>query len=138
MTTRSDRIFPLCELLLGAAYADEELRTQEQTEIRALLCELAGEQRVEVEACIASFEPAKFELGSVIGYFRGDSEDERRRLLRLAATVIEADDEIDFRENEYMRELASALGLPDSALDGLVVDIEIDEIQDEFDAVAKR
>lgn len=138
MMTSSDRIFPLCELLLGAAYADEELHSQEKTEIRALLVELAGEQRVEVEACIASFEPAKFQLASVVGYFRGDSEDERRRLLRLAATVIEADDEIDFRENDYLRELASALALPQSALDGLVVDIEIDEIQDEFDAVAKR
>jgi len=36
----SDRIFPICELLLGAAYADGELQTQEKTEIRALLVEL--------------------------------------------------------------------------------------------------
>ena len=133
----SDRIFPLCELLLGAAYADEELVSQEKTEIRALLVELAGEQRVEVEACIASFEPAKFDLGSIIGIFRDDSEEERRKLLRLVSTVIEADDEIDLRENDYLRELATALGLPASDLDGLVVDIEMEEIKDSFDAVAK-
>jgi uncharacterized tellurite resistance protein B-like protein len=133
----SDRIFPLCELLLGAAYADEELVSQEKTEIRALLVELAGEQRVEVEACIASFEPAKFDLGSIIGIFRDDSEDERRKLLRLVSTVIEADDEIDLRENDYLRELAAALGLPASALDGLVVDVEMEEIKDTFGALAK-
>ena len=60
MKTATDRIFPLCELLLGAAYADHELHPRETTEIRALLIELAGEMRVEVEACIASFEPGKF------------------------------------------------------------------------------
>ena len=133
----SDRIFPLCELLLGAAYADHELQQQEKTEIRALLIELAGERHVEVEACIASFEPAKFDLQSIIGVFRDDSEEDRRRLLRLVTTVIEADDEIDLAENEYLRELAGALGLPDSALEGLAVDIEIEEIKDTVQTLRK-
>jgi uncharacterized tellurite resistance protein B-like protein len=133
----SDRIFPLCELLLGAAYADNELVPQEKTEIRALLVELAGELRIEVEACIASFEPEKFDPSSVIGLFRDDSEEERQRLLLLVSTVIEADDQIDLAENEYLRSLASALGLPSSALAGLVVDVEIEEIKDTFHAVRK-
>ena len=131
----SDRIYPLCELLLGAAYADGELHSQEKTEIRALLIELSGEQHVEVEACIASFEPAKFDMKSIIGIFRDDSEEDRRKLLLLASTVIEADEEIDLAENDYMRELAEALGLPASALEGLTVDIEIEEIKDTFEAV---
>lgn len=134
----SDRIFPLCELLLGAAYADGELQPQEKVEIRALLTELAGENRVEVEACIASFEPEKFDPSSVVGLFRDDSEEERRRLLLLVSTVIEADDEIDLAENEYLRKLASLLELPPSALEGLVVDVEIDEVKATFDAVANR
>jgi uncharacterized membrane protein YebE (DUF533 family) len=133
----SDRIFPLCELLLGAAYADGEFHRQENTEIRALLVELAGEMRVEVEACIASFEPDKFDLSSVIGIFRDDPEEERRRLLLLTSTVIEADEEIDLAENEYLRKLATALGLPPSALDGLVVDVEIEEVKNTFHAVRK-
>jgi len=133
----SDRIFPLCELLLGAAYADDELHPQEKTEIRALLVELAGELRVEVEACIASFEPDKFNLSSIIGVFKDDSEEERQKLLLLASTVIEADDEIDLAENDYLRELATALELPASALSGLTVDIEIEEVKQTFDAVRK-
>jgi uncharacterized tellurite resistance protein B-like protein len=131
----SDRIFPLCELLLGAAYADQELHPQEKTEIRALLVELAGELRVEVEACIASFEPEKFKPSSVIGIFRNDSEEERRKLLLLVSTVIEADEQIDLAENDYLRELASLLGLPASALDGLVVDVEIEEVKQTFNTV---
>lgn len=133
----SDRIFPLCELLLGAAYADGELQPQEATEIRALLVELAGELRVEVEACIASFEPDKFEPSSVIGIFRDDSEEDRRKLLLLASTVIEADDQIDLAENDYLRELASLLGLPSSALDGLVVDVEVEDVKQTFEAVRR-
>lgn len=133
----SDRIFPLCELLLGAAYADRELHPQETNEIRALLVELAGELRVEVEACIASFEPEKFDLSSVIGLFRDDTEDERRRLLLLVSTVIEADEQIDLAENDYLRAVASALGLPVTALDGLVIDVQIEEIKDTFSAVRR-
>jgi uncharacterized tellurite resistance protein B-like protein len=132
-----DRIFPLCELLLGAAYADQKLHEQEKTEIRALLTELAGERRVEVEACIASFEPARFDLWTTIGVFRDDSEEQRRKLLLLASSVIEADEEIDLGENEYLRDLAAALALPSSALDGLVVDVEIEEIKQTFDEVRK-
>jgi uncharacterized tellurite resistance protein B-like protein len=130
-----DRIFPLCELLLGAAYADDELHPKEKTEIRALLVELAGEPRIEVEACIASFEPDKFDLSSTIAIFRDDSEAERHKLLLLVSTVIEADDEIDLAENEYLRETAAALGLPPSALAGLTVDVEIDEVKHTFNAV---
>jgi uncharacterized membrane protein YebE (DUF533 family) len=133
----SDRIFPICELLLGAAYADGELHDREKTEIRALLIELAGETRVEVEACIASFEPEKFDLATTIGVFENDSEAERQKLLLLVSTVIEADDTVDLAENDYLQSLATALGLPDSALDGLTVDMEIEEVQETFDAVRK-
>lgn len=135
--TTADRIFPLCELLLGAAYADGQLQAQEETEIRALLIELAGESRVEVEACIASFEPAKFDLGAIIGYFRDDPEDQREKLLILVSKVVDADDEVDFAENEYLRALATALALPPSALAGLTmdIDVEVEELQEAFDDV---
>lgn len=135
--TSSDRIFPLCELLLGAAHADGELHPKETTEIRALLVELAGEARVEVEACIASFEPEKFEMSTLVGYFRGDTEDEREKLLLLVSTVIEADEVTDLAENDYLRALADALGLPAAALEGLTIDVEIEEARETFHAVRK-
>ncbi len=133
----SDRIFPLCELLLGAAYADGNFQAQENTEIRALLIELAGEVRVEVEACIASFEPERFKPSSVIGIFKDDPEEERCKLLLLVSTVIETDGQIDLAENDYLREVAALLELPASALDGLVVDVEIEEVKDTFEAVRR-
>lgn len=135
--TGTDRIFPLCELLLAAAYADGELQAQEATEIRALLIELAGESRVEIEACIASFEPATFDLGSIAGYFRDDTEEQRERLLLLASKVVDADDVVDLAENEYLTALANALALPSSALTGLAIDIETAELHETFEAVRR-
>jgi uncharacterized membrane protein YebE (DUF533 family) len=135
--TSEDRIFPLCEILLGAAYADNELQPQEKVEIQALLIELAGERRVEVEACIASFEPERFDLGALIGVFEDDPMEDKNKLLLLASTVVEADDVVDLAENAYLVKLASLLKLPSAALHGLVVDVEISEVKDTFDAVRK-
>ena len=84
----SDRIFPLCELLLGAAYADGELHRQEKTEVRALMAEMAGEMRIEVEACIGSFEPERFDMKTTAAGFRDDPEEFRRKLVLLVGTVI--------------------------------------------------
>ena len=132
----ADRIYPLCELLLGAAYADQELHKLEKVEVKSLLTEMAGERMVEVEACIASFEPAKFDMKTTAAIFRDDPEADREKLLMLVSTVIEADDEIDFAENDYLCALADALALPDSALKGLTVDVEIEEIKETFTRIA--
>jgi uncharacterized tellurite resistance protein B-like protein len=134
----SDRIYPLCELLLGAAYADQELHKLEKVEVRALLTEMAGERMIEVEACIGSFEPEKFDLATTAAIFRDDAEADRQKLLVLVSTVIEADDEIDLAENEYLCALAEALGLPESALAGLTLDVEIEEIQESFSTLGSR
>ena len=132
----SDRIYPLCELLLGAAYADQELHKLEKVEVRSLLTEMAGERMIEVDACIGQFEPAKFDMKNTAQIFRDDSEEDRQKLLMLVSTVIEADDEVDFAENDYLIALAEALGLPDSALAGLTLDVEIEEIQETFTRIA--
>lgn len=119
-----DRILPLCDLLLGAAYADLEVRDPERDEIRGLLEDLAGELPTEVELRIASFDPKKFDLAATARAFHADSDDDRKKLLVLASAVIEADDEIDFAEDDYLRDLAKALKLPASALAGLTVEVE--------------
>jgi uncharacterized tellurite resistance protein B-like protein len=137
MSMAADRILPLCELLLGAAYADKELKDQEKDEVRSLVEGLAGELPTEVELGIAGFDPASFDLKKSAAPFKGDSEDDRKKLLYLVSAVNEADDEIDFAEDEYLRDLASALGLPSSALEGLTVEIEAEELKETFKAVRK-
>jgi len=133
----ADRILPLCDLLLGAAYADREVRDQERDEVRALLEDLAGELPTEIELRIASFDPAAFDLAATARAFVGDPEDDRKKLLFLASAVIESDDEIDLAEDDYLRALATALKLPASALAGLTVEIESEELKATFQQVRK-
>ena len=104
----------------------------ETIEVRSLLTELAGERSIEVEACIGSFEPETFDMKTTAAIFRDDSEEDRRKLLILVSTVIEADDEIDLAENDYLCELAGALQLPKSALSGLSLDVEIEDVKATF------
>lgn len=133
----SDRILPLCELLLGAAYADKELKDQEKDEVRSLLEGLGGELSTEVELKISQFDPATFDIKASAAAFKGDSEDDRKKLLYLVAAVNEADDEIDFAEDDYLRSLADALGLPAKALEGLTLEIETEELKQTFKQVRK-
>jgi uncharacterized membrane protein YebE (DUF533 family) len=134
----SDRILPLCDLLLGAAYADKQLAEAEKAEVRAVIQDMAGSALPpEVEARISKFDPKKFDVTKAAAPFRADPEDERRKILFLVSAVIEADEEIDFAEDDYLRALANALGLPKSALDGLTVDVETEEVQQTFAAVRK-
>jgi uncharacterized membrane protein YebE (DUF533 family) len=133
----ADRILPLCDVLLGAAYADREVRDAERDEVRALLEDLAGELPTEVELRIASFDPDAFDVAATAKAFAADTEEDRKKLLFLASAVIEADDEIDLAEDDYLRALANALELPASALDGLTVDVETEELKQTFQQVRK-
>jgi uncharacterized tellurite resistance protein B-like protein len=137
MSMAADRILPLCELLLGAAYADKELKDQEKDEVRSLLEGLAGELPTDVELKITSFDPKSFDLKASAAPFKGDSEDDRKKLLYLVSAVNEADDEIDFAEDDYLRALGEALGLPKSALEGLTVEVETEELKETFKQVRK-
>jgi len=123
----TDRILPLTDLLLGAAYADLELKDQERDCVRALLEDLAGELPVDVELRLTAFDPAKFDVEAAAAPFRGDPEDDRNRLLHLVSAVNESDEEIDFSEDDYLRSLAKALGLPAKALEGLTIEMDLEE-----------
>ena len=133
-----DRILPLCDLLLGAAHADDRFEDREDEEVRALLTELSGADLTsELEQRLASFEPKTFDLAATAKQFVEDPVDDRKRLLHLVAAINDADDEIDFAEDEYLRALAKALDLPDDALVGLTIDVEVEELRDDFEKVRK-
>lgn len=138
MSSLSDRIGPLCDLLLGAAYADAQFKDMEREEVTGMLSDLTGGTLPpETEKQIATFDPKTFDLLKTAGAFASDSEDDRRKILFLVAAVNDADEEIDFSEDEYLRDLASALFLPADALKGLVVDVEVEELRETFEKVRK-
>jgi len=138
MSSLVDRIGPLCDLLLGAAFADSEFKDKEQDEVRGMLEDMiGGELSVELEKQIAEFDPKTFDMLKTAGAFAADSEDDRRKILFLVAAVNDADEEVDFSEDDYLRDLAGALFLPADALAGLTVDVEVEELRETFEKVRK-
>ncbi|HWO22958.1 MAG TPA: TerB family tellurite resistance protein [Kofleriaceae bacterium] len=133
-----DRILPLCDLLLGAAYADQQFQARERKVVRELLAELTGAALTpELEERILEFAPARFDLAATAAQFRGDPEEDRRRLVHLVAAINDADEELDLAENDYLCALAAALDLPKSALAGLAVEVEVEDLRDHLDKVRK-
>ena len=133
-----DRILPLCDLLLGAAHADRQFKDRERDEVREMLADLVGGTLTpELEDRLAKFDPARFELVTTAAEFRRDPIDDRRRLLFLVAAVHDADDELDFAEDAYLRSLADALDLPASALAGLTIDVEVEVLRDSLSKIRR-
>jgi uncharacterized tellurite resistance protein B-like protein len=136
-----DRTLAICDLLLGAAHADADFSDRERATVRDLLADLFGSDALpaEVEARIAEFRPDAFAVDRAAEPFRADSADEKKKLLYLVAAVHEADEELDFAEDDYMRALGLALELPAEALEDLVIDVEVepDELKKDFAALRK-
>lgn len=134
----TDRTIPLCDLLLGAAYADAQFKERERAAVRDLLATLSGNALTEeLEARIDAFDPQAFDLAATAASFTGDTEDDRRGLLVLVAGVNDSDDELDLAEDDYLRSLARALALPDDALSGLALEVEVEDLREEFQKLRK-
>ena len=133
----SDRIGPLCDLLLGAAYADAKFEDREDDAVRSVLTELAGgDLPVELEAQMARFDPDKLDLAKTAAAFKTDPVADRARVLAFVAAINDADDEVDFAEDEYLRKVCEALGLPKTALEGLTVEVE--ELAVDFAKIVRK
>jgi uncharacterized tellurite resistance protein B-like protein len=134
-----DRTMAICDLLLGAAYADEQFTNHEREAVRELLGDLCGGSDLpsEIEARIELFDPKAVDLDKTCAVFAKDSEDDRRKLLHLISAVHEADEELDFAEDDYVRAVAEALDLPEETLTGIAVDFEVEELKQDFDKLRK-
>ncbi|MGE0871251.1 MAG: TerB family tellurite resistance protein [Kofleriaceae bacterium] len=134
----SDRVSPLCDLLLGAAYADDQFKDREREAVTETLTELSGAKLApELENRIKTFTKASFDMTKTASAFKGDSVEDKKRVLQLVAAINDSDDEFDFAEDDYLRALAKALDLPAEALAGLTLDVEIDELQHDFAKIGK-
>ena len=133
-----DRILPLCDLLLGAAYADGRLDRREQETVRELLSDLmGGELPAEVESYIGAFDPKTFVLDDAAEAFIDDPEDDRKRLLYLVEAVHEADEELDHSEDQFLTAVAKALGLPASLAAGMAGHFEVGDLRTSLESVRK-
>lgn len=115
----------ITQLLLGAAYADKRLAGAEITRIRSLLSTLLGGGEVPdaLLRLINTFSPAAFNVQQVATGLDGLSQEEKRKLLELVASVNDADEELDLAEDIYLRTVAAALGLQQEEFSDLTLEI---------------
>lgn len=131
MATVRDRIILLTDLLLGAVHADDEQRGTERDAVRRLLSQLleGGALPEEVNARIDAFPVESFDLAAAAADFADDPPIQKRQLLELVAAVRDADGEIDLAEDQYMVDLAQALGMDESEYADLTLDYEVEELR---------
>ncbi len=118
------------DILLGAAHADGSSDGTEVMAVRDLLKELHGGKELPepLEQRITGFSPADFVLEESAEAFLKESKLEKRKLLELCCTIRDADEEIDFAEDEYIKKLGAALGMKSSEYADLTLDYEIEEV----------
>jgi len=131
-----EHIDTITDLLLGAAYADKRLESTERDAITGMLAKLLGAdslpdaQRDRIKA----FNPAKLDVAACGEALAGLSNEEKHKVLELVATVSESDDELDMAEDAYLRKVALALGVPESEIESLTIElIEEDELDQFFE-----
>lgn len=133
-----DRIVTICDLLLGAAYADDVFHEKEAETLEALLGKLIeGELPAGLKARIEHFDPEGFDVEEAARAFADDSEQDKVKLLELIAAIHAADDEFDFAEDDYLRKVGKALSLSDEVLAQFTLEVEVEELADDFERLGK-
>jgi uncharacterized tellurite resistance protein B-like protein len=129
-----DRINSICEILLAAAYADDFFHEKEGQVIGELLRKVMDDDvPAEVKELIGSFDPKSFDLASRVAEFADDTEDDKYKLLEFIAAVHEADDEFDFAEDEFVREVASGLGFEGEKLARFTLEFEVEDLKEDLE-----
>jgi uncharacterized tellurite resistance protein B-like protein len=125
-----DRLPLVADLLMDAAHADDTLEGEEKVAVKRLLREIleAPTLPMDLDFRIEEFSPQRFDLAATAAAFANEPLVIKRRLLELCAAVHAADGEIDFSEDEQLRRVGAALGLPPESFDDMVVTV-IEEIE---------
>ena len=127
--TMKDRLPLVADLLMDAAHADDRLEGEETETVKQLLAGILEVSNLPMDLAfrIDEFDAKGFDRDATTKAFAGDPPELKKRLLELIAAVHAADGEIDFAEDDHLRAVGAALGLPDDSYKELVVDI-VEEI----------
>lgn len=126
-----ERIHTITELLCAAIYSDGTMMGEEDTEARRVLADLLlttpEELPPEVDEHIREFSIREFDLEDAVREFMADPPMKKRRLLELVTKMVDADGEVDLREDRFVRDLAETLKMDPEEYDDLVLEIEVIE-----------
>jgi len=127
--TMKDRLPLVTDLLMEAAHADDRLEGEETETVKRLLAGILEVPSLPMDLAfrIDEFDAKGFDRGAATAAFAADPPELKKRLLELIAAVHAADGEIDFAEDDHLRAVGAALGLPAESFKELVVDV-VEEI----------
>lgn len=120
-----EQLKALAELLIGAAYADDDYDGHEAESIGDILRSLVpdGELPMEITGHLAMFDIDTFALGDACTRLGLQDATERRAILRLISEVTHADDVLDLAESEYIKRAGEALGASPEEYEDLTFDL---------------
>lgn len=130
-----ERILVVTDLLLSAAHADKRFEGKEAQAVQALLTKIIADpaDQKSVDERIKNFDPDGFDLAEVAGRYSADPIVSKRHLLELVAAVTHADEELDLAEDDYLRDLAGALGMTEREYGDLALHYEVEALQEHLD-----
>ena len=120
-----DRIDLVADILMSAAHSDGHLEGIEKATVTRQLREMMGVPALPMDLTfrINDFSMEAFNMREAAAAFAQDPPETKRALLQLVAAVHASDNEHDFAEDDYLRQLAGALGVASDAYDDLVIHI---------------
>jgi uncharacterized tellurite resistance protein B-like protein len=128
VTFEADLLPHLTDILMAGAHADEQLDGREVDAVEKLLVSLikdADSLPESLRTRIDAFDPEQFDAKRT-AYAMGDlTAEQRRAVLEMLSDLSEADEEIDLKEDEFLRKVAEALGSTPEELEGLTVEVEL-------------
>jgi uncharacterized tellurite resistance protein B-like protein len=129
-----ERIEAVCDLLLAAAFADEQFVDSEKEAITTMLCELAGTDELDpgLAARIEHAENGEIDAMDAASVFVGESDENKKTLLKLVSAVHDADDEYDFAEDEFMILVTGAIGLNSKEMRDYLLDYEVEDLAEYY------
>jgi uncharacterized tellurite resistance protein B-like protein len=115
----------IADLLMGAAFADKRLDGREYAAVKKLLAQAMSASTIPpaMEDHLKNFDPRSFDPRKTVAALELSGNDEKRKLVELIAAVNDADEELDLDEDAYLKNVAKALGLPDSSYQDLSLEI---------------
>ena len=119
-----DELKTIALILMGAAHADGSVDGDEADTILEILAEMVGDRDMpDLRSHLDGFDPSAFDLGAAAASLHLSGAEDRRSLLLLVARVTDADDVHDLREDDYIREVAAAIGAEPEEYANLTVEL---------------
>ncbi|MBU1238588.1 TerB family tellurite resistance protein [Myxococcota bacterium] len=128
----------LADLLMGAAYADNNLENSEQAIVLKIMQEMTSQRMLPASLMshISAFNPKAFNLDKTLKAFGVKGGEEAKLLLGLLIRVTEADDVYDMDEGSYLMKVATAINAPKELTENLTMELldegDLEEIEIEL------